>query len=509
MIRSYFDRLGNPDLSSVLGWLAIMAIVALLAGALSMVASDRVSFHLLVAVSGVMYGSVIAIEWKRNGDPLTAIGVVAIAAFLLFFIRPWTVSASGVTSAGAKADSRIFTSFMEQMGTRSVGQALIFFGVVFGVYYALLTGRLGPKGPNERRRVSFEEYSLSRARTALLVFVLIAVSCAVYLVLSSGGVAAYFTGISNRSSFLSGRSFLVLSYVPLLLALVTYVILRDQRGFGRVIDAPTMVAMASLVLVTLVSGGRGHIILGCVLPLLILKQVGSRPLRGRFLALALVGVAGAAITYGIIVRDSVFTNGAAAEELRSAPLRSILERVTSGSELRPFDSVMRLNEVSGFNGFDFQSGNTYLATVAWFVPRGLWVDKPGGGGNTWFTSNFVPRYYGVERIETSLSAVGEAFANFGWLGLILIGLAFSLLAAALAREKFGAGSVLRSVLIVTATPLMFSLVRGDAYQNVSMLVAQLCFAFVLLKFLQVRRGFSDKHVSIGAGRIPNEKSCVP
>ena len=86
-----------------------------------------------------------------------------------------------------------------------------------------------------------------------------------------------------------------------------------------------------------------------------------------------------------------------------------------------------------------------------------------------------------------MSAVGEAFANFSWLGLILAGILLAVLAFTLARDGFHSGGMLRSVLVVTATPLMFSLVRGDAYQNVSMLVAQLGFMLGLLHFLREPR----------------------
>ena len=110
---------------------------------------------------------------------------------------------------------------------------------------------------------------------------------------------------------------------------------------------------------------------------------------------------------------------------------------------------------------------------AWFVPRALWEGKLSGGGNTWFTREYVPRFYGTARIETSLSAVGEGYANFGYAGVAVAGAAFGALASMLRpRRRPGVDrDLLGAALPVVLTPLLFSLVRGDLYQGGSLTIA--------------------------------------
>jgi hypothetical protein len=182
------------------------------------------------------------------------------------------------------------------------------------------------------------------------------------------------------------------------------------------------------------------------------------------------------------VRNSNFDQGRSLDQLTTDPVGVLLEQLTSGAETRPFDSLIRLNEAeaeSQGGAFEFQNGATYAAVPAWFIPRALWEGKPSGGGNTWFTSTYVPRFYGEQKVETSLSAIGEGYGNFGLPGVALAGGVIALIASALTRGRFARKGLFGATITVSLTPILFSVLRGDAYQGGSLMIATVLIAGVI------------------------------
>jgi len=459
-------------LGSATAIVASLVIVSLL--------DQAVSYPAMIAVLALLLIGVLVREVHVHRHPLTPAGIVAATGLLLFVLRPLTILTNRVTSPGAIADSRFFSPTLVLAGSAALVQCLVFFLVFFLVYYALAARRPetgeagllqdGPTipGPIRQRRV----VSTAGLRYLALGASAVAAGGIGYLVLSSGGPAAYFAGLAVRSEFLSGRAFLALAYVPVQIGLVLNVLHRRRAGV-RPWDWANIVALTVLVVAGLTAGGRGPLVIGVVLPLVLLKQVGPKPFRLRGIAVMGTGLLVVALTYSIVVRTSNFDQGRSLAELRTDPAAVLLSQLTSGAETRPFDSLVRLNEAAAEDDFELQRGATYAAVPAWFVPRALWADKPNGGGNTWFTREYVPRFYGTARIETSLSAVGEGYANFGYGGVAVAGAAFGALASALRpRRRSGADrSLLAAALPVVLTPLLFSLVRGDLYQGGSLTIA--------------------------------------
>jgi hypothetical protein len=164
----------------------------------------------------------------------------------------------------------------------------------------------------------------------------------------------------------------------------------------------------------------------------------------------------------------------------------LLERLTSGAETRPFDSLILLNEAQEGGRLDWQFGWTYLAVVTWFLPGSIFPWKPGGA-NTWFTKEYLPGFYYPFHIETSISAIGEAYANFAWLGIVVVGALLGWAAARLST-RYRVASLLGTVLYVVLTPLFFSFVRGDSYQNLSLIAFAATIAAVMVKLVQDTSG---------------------
>jgi predicted small integral membrane protein len=70
----------------------------------------------------------------------------------------------------------------------------------------------------------------------------------------------------------------------------------------------------------------------------------------------------------------------------------------------------------------YQNGKTYSYFAVTLIPRAIWPDKPETGS----ANNFFAVAYGVsteEGVKTStfgVSLLGEAFINFGWLGVVFV-----------------------------------------------------------------------------------------
>ncbi|MDO4045420.1 O-antigen polymerase [Clavibacter michiganensis] len=481
-------RLATP---AVFAAAVVLTVLAALGGVALL--GNELSYPFMIAVLAILLVGVLVKETVSNGDPITPGGIVAFTGLLLFVLRPLTVANSMETSPGAIADTRFFSPTLQLAASSALIEALIFFSAFFVVYYysvarearrirrggedakALEDNAIagGPAVVDPDAQVRWQRvFNTSVAQALVVISSVVALGLLVYLVLSSGGIQAYTTGLANRSDFLSGKSFIGLSYIPVQIAIVYNVLARRQKGLEGW-NWVNLVAVLVLVVCAGSAGGRGPLIIGVFLPFLILKQIGPKPFRFRTIALIGGVTAVVAMVYSIVIRESTFDNGRSLDRLTQDPLGVLLDRLTSGIETRPFDVLIRLNEVASLPDFVYQWGATYAAVPAWFVPRGLWEDKPFGGGNTWFTSTYVPRFYGVNRVETSLSAIGEAFANFGIPGVVAVGALLGLVAGLFIRARMRRRGLLGAAIAVVVTPYLFSLIRGDAYQGMSTSIASL------------------------------------
>ncbi len=418
------------------------------------------SFSALAVFIGIALGALALFEVRRVGHPLTPAGVAALGGILIFALRPLTVAAAGTTTPGALLDTRQFAGMGIAAGVTSLLQVATFF-TAFGVAYMLLLGRPGPP-PIERAPVS--DAVVRRSGMLLVLMVVFASGCALLLVETSGGLSAHFGGVSVRSSFLEGRYYLTLSYIPLTAALALYVLARRHAGLHEWTPG-AITAAVILCGVGFTTGGRGPLLLGVIIPLLILKQTGPSKLSAKTLAIIGAGLLLGAMVMSLFLREGVYDEGASIRRLQDDPVGTLLDRLTSGAETRPFDSLILLNEMDAAGAVPMLLGTTYAAVPSWFIPGALAPWK-NGGANTWFTQTYVPRFYYPDHIETSISVIGEAFANFRYPGIIAVGLIVGIAAARLSVKRSGDG-LIKVLLSAMLTPLFFSFIRGDAYQNLS------------------------------------------
>lgn len=444
------------------------------------------SYGLKIGINAALLMYLIAAEWRRAGHPVTPVGIIGLGGLLIFVLRPYMLPQLGVTSPGAEINNRAFTGEAVQAASVAATQVGVFLVALGFVYFA----RPRRAGAAQRERVQAAELAVRRAGSVLVIALLIAGVCALRLVQSSGGLEAHLSGVANRSSFLAGRYFLTLGYVPLAVGLVYYQLLRQRSGRQATWSPLVLAATASLLASAFLTGGRGPLILGAVLPLVLVKQFGPKPLRAPALAAIGLALIGGAMVMSILLRDNVYTGGVAAVGLRDNPVETLIDRLTSGTETKPFDSLVLLNEIDRRGELPLQWGRTYAKAPTWFIPGSILPTKDGGA-NAWFTRNYLPSFFYPSHVETSISAVGEGFANFGWIGVVLAGAVTGLAASAFARLREG-GSVRRTTFAVMLTPVFFSFVRGDSYQNLSL--AALIIGLVLAIDHLIQRGLGPKHV---------------
>lgn len=412
---------------------------------------------------GALLVSLLASEWRRVGHPLSPAGVMLGGAVLVFFLRPLTISSAGTTTAGAALDAQTFTGAIVEAGNQALFQVLVFFGA-FGIVLLTRTRRTLPveAGPD----VPVTRHQVNRAATILVLAMCFSGAVAAYLVSSSGGLQAFVSGLSIRSSFLSGKFFLTLGYVPLVAALVYYLLARQGLSARRTWNWLAWLATLVLVFSAFTSAGRGPLILGVCLPLLIVKQSGPRPLKNVTIASIAVVTIVAAMLMSLVLRENTYTGGAALNDLRADPVTALLTRLTSGAETRPFDSLVLLNQNALEGDVPTMMGSTYASAPTWFLPGSLGIEK--GGANTWFTSTYIPRFYYPHKIETSISAIGEAYANFRWVGVVVVGGLLGVAVVSFTRR--GRRTIVSLALTALITPIFFSFIRSDLYQNLPLIL---------------------------------------
>lgn len=113
--------------------------------------------------------------------------------------------------------------------------------------------------------------------------------------------------------------------------------------------------------------------------------------------------------------------------------------------------------------FEMQWGSTYLAGFTNFVPRTIWPDKPLGGGPR-LRNMIRPGSYDIWRRGLSsytTGAVTEAFMNFRWIGMVIVGFFHGLILALAGRlagtARTSHGVVLACYIIVSvAVTLVYS-----------------------------------------------------
>ena len=164
---------------------------------------------------------------------------------------------------------------------------------------------------------------------------------------------------------------------------------------------------AFLILLLLLSGTRSSAAAALAPFVLLPRYMGNKKL---FRKLAIIGIVGGFVVFTVQLayRAVGFENVSFARAFDRVHTLDVLE----GTQLSWTGQAMQ----DYGKEFPFLDGQSYLAVLVNPVPRVFWRGKPGGYG---FVNGKNLRFSGA----TMTSAwIGEAYANFGWLGIPIVGL---------------------------------------------------------------------------------------
>ena len=373
-------------------------------------------YYLLPVVAATLLAVPAYLRGPR--DPLSPVLVFAVIFSVYYFLRPLRILSTGVMGPAKAAYDVPITPVMDSIRVAlvlaSIGIASFFLGYI-------ATVRAAPTGSAKSEASPWPLIARERFHLATIVAVSCVVAFLAFLLLKSGGLAAYLGQIGYRQRTFANIAFLTQLSVPVKAVLFVALLSRRSPWPNRVSWRVIGMLAAFAATADIFSGGRSNLIIGTVLPALLIVHYSLRPLKARTVLLLGVALLAIAVSFRVVFRDSQFsgsTNHSRTSLLEQSYQRP-LDAIVGGHDAIAFDSLATLNGAYG-RTYARRLGLTYLDAFTFPAPRALWPGKPLGGGNAWFTSTFFPDYYGVDHVETSVTLLGEAEANFGLAGILLV-----------------------------------------------------------------------------------------
>ena len=133
--------------------------------------------------------------------------------------------------------------------------------------------------------------------------------------------------------------------------------------------------------------------------------------------------------------------------------------------------------------FGFSYGRQLLGALLFFVPRTIWPGKPIGTGAMVISSLYRSSFTNV-----SMPLIGEAYVNFGVIGIVLFALAIGTASSYLDKKYWMCQSKIQTINIIYpfAVFYFFFLQRGDLLSSGAYLIANVVIG-VLVSQLTTRR----------------------
>ncbi len=449
---------------------AIALLSIAVGGSVSLIFGSSMAIWLPLVVLAATTSLLVTWANLYEHDSLSPLALMAYLFIFLYVLRPLYILSTGTIGSARLSEGYTLDDRALAAMTRSLWLLLV--ALLAGVMvYLLVVLRSGASWTARRLRYDGPQLTL-RSRDILLIAVVVtsALALGTYLVLiqQAGGLSSYLNGIATRSKFFFNRSFVTLVNLPLkallFVTLAAYVTGWRANRLRAIVWSTLLV----VILTDFLSGGRAAVITGTIVPcVLITHNFGFRFRRSMALLLLSAGLI-FFVSARAGVRDYAFQSSTSQSrtQLIGASFTHLPQTILGGDEAIPFDSLAVLNGATGLPA-QTQDGSTYLPILTYLIPRFLWTDKPLGGGNVWFTSTYYPSFFGPDHVETSISGLGEFFANFGATGMVL-GLSILLGIVALAYRRIRQRPSARAIVHYSVgMGYLITLIRGDAFHSVT------------------------------------------
>jgi len=354
---------------------------------------------------------------------------------------------------------------MEAVDLLGVGVALVILGVVS--FYLGYGSRLGPAAA-ARLPVPAEPWSPGRLRLVWITFTAIGAATYVFFTIRAGGLLHIVTNMEMRSENSAGAHlyYLFIRFMPMALLFRQVLLIRVKAG--RVAWF-TFGVHTFVVIVLLALLGSRSWAFEVLFAVLVVRHFLHRPVRPRSLVLL---VSSALVIFAVYHQYRNLTHdGVETSELRQMDLDRLDTFYDGILGHRNFDMMDNLLSIIYFTSdrFDYLEGSSYLHFFVNMVPRAVWPGKPEGVG-----SLLVKNVYGWGAGGAPPGAVGEAYLNFSWPGVIpalfLLGLFGRFLRAYAAQNGRNPFAVF---LLAIGVVFVLMVTRGSLYQVGSTFVMRL------------------------------------
>ncbi|MDQ4142130.1 MAG: oligosaccharide repeat unit polymerase, partial [Actinomycetota bacterium] len=313
--------------------------------------------------------------------------------------------------------------------------------------------------------------AVGRAIAYWVVCVVLASLTLYYVVSSSGGLGAYLAGLANRRVFFEERGWgiLVPSLVaPAMASLLVLCVATEalaQRKMTAAFVALTGIVGAVFLFLT---GNRMNLVTFGVSAAVIFHKRIRRLRLGEL-------VAGMVVIGLIVLSLPTYLRPAGGDpELTVRPVRVVVEDIEERGPVSDFGHLSAIAMImSGHPSLDRQYGRTYLAGATIILPRRIAPWKLPGAGQV-VTIALMPDLWLHAGTGIQVTAPGEAYLNFGWLGILMGGVAFG--AGLRLVRRFQArpdpAGVLMFAILLPRVALFF---RGEFANTLMFLLIELAF----------------------------------
>lgn len=142
------------------------------------------------------------------------------------------------------------------------------------------------------------------------------------------------------------------------------------------------------------------------------------------------------------------------------------------------------------DSFSYLTGSTYFSVLVAAWPRSLWLEKPVSFGaplgymvRTGREDFTLERWEEINQFSLSPGIVGEAYANFGVFGCVIIPVLIGVLAK-IVQVRIHTAFWSSRLLYILTLPIFFLIFRGDFYSSVNFSLFLILGAFVFSKIIK-------------------------
>lgn len=367
---------------------------------------------------------------------------------------------------------------------RLAAVALLLFVLPLCAVYLVLTAKKRSDDRSWRslsiRQGEERNRSFTRARRLCVAALVFAVAVFLLATRTTGGVSTYWDALANRRVAFQGQGWLAWALIApstaSLVALAHFKPASTRTGGPRVgVVASLIIMLFGAAALLLLTGNRMNVVTFAAAGAVVVHK-RIRPIA---MSTAAAGVF-VALVVGLAL-PTLLRPASSSSQLQARSLADSYEDIDKTGPIADFGQVAGLAMVLG-DGFDIprQMGRSYLAAATMGLPRHIAPWKLPDIGEV-ATKAVLPRYWATGT-GMQITGAGEAYLNFGWLGVPVVGglAGYGMSLLARLRQRTDARSAVFYAILLPRVALYFrgGFANVTAYLLMELAVAIVCFAII-------------------------------